>query len=168
MTQSAYVAGGCFWGLEELFRTQPGVVDTEVGYAGGSNSNPSYEHHPEHAEVLQISYDDTKITYLQILDYFFRIHDPTTLNRQGNDVGSSYRSVIFYTNEAQREKAEASKKKIEDHFQQPTSTEIQPAFPFYPAEDYHQHYAEKNPLRYKFYRYTCGRDQRLAKVWGKS
>ena len=94
--KTAYLAGGCFWGLEDLFRAQPGVTDTEVGYAGGQNANPTYQSHPGHAETLAITYDPTQTSFEALLDFFFRIHDPTTRNRQGNDVGSSYRSAIFY------------------------------------------------------------------------
>src|SRR5581483_2575901 len=94
--RTVYLAGGCFWGLEELFREQAGVTETEVGYSGGENSNPTYENHPGHAEALAITYDMDKTTYANILDFFFRIHNPTTKNRQGNDVGTSYRSAIFY------------------------------------------------------------------------
>lgn len=97
-----YVAGGCFWGMEELFRTQPGVVDTEVGYAGGQNDHPTYENHPGHAEVLEITFDPALTSEATLLDYFFQIHDPTTMNRQGNDVGSSYRSVIFYQDDVEK------------------------------------------------------------------
>src|ERR1700689_4632717 len=97
----AYISGGCFWGVEELFREQPGVIDTEVGYTGGSNDNPTYNNHPGHAEAIAITYDSSKTTYEAILDYFFRIHDPTTLNRQGNDTGTSYRSAIFYQDDSE-------------------------------------------------------------------
>src|SRR5690606_19036343 len=105
--RNTYIAGGCFWGLEELVRALPGVRDTEAGYAGGENENPTYEHHPGHAEALRVTYDPKQVTYREILDFFFRIHNPTTLNRQGNDVGTSYRSAIFYENEAERQEAEA-------------------------------------------------------------
>jgi methionine-S-sulfoxide reductase len=102
MIKKAYLAGGCFWGLEDLVREQMGVIDTEVGYTGGSNDNPDYRNHPGHAEGLEITYDDTKTSYKKLLDYFFRVHDPTTLDRQGNDVGSAYRSAIFYKDESER------------------------------------------------------------------
>ena len=101
------VAGGCFWGLEELFRKQAGVIDTEVGYIGGYNGAPTYDHHPGHAEALRLTYDPLEISYRQLLDYFFRIHDPTTKDRQGNDVGSSYRSIVFYDSEDERATAES-------------------------------------------------------------
>src|SRR5665213_2284857 len=110
----AYISGGCFWGVEELFREQPGVINTEVGYTGGSNDNPDYQNHPGHAEAIAITYDPDKTSYAEILDYFFRIHDPTTLNRQGNDVGSSYRSAIFYNDANELKVAEAMIAKVND------------------------------------------------------
>ena len=104
--KKAYLAGGCFWGLEDLFGGQPGVKDTEVGYCGGENENPTYEYHPGHAEALEITYDPEKTSYKQLLDFFFRVHDPTTMNRQGNDRGESYRSTIFYQNVEEKKEAE--------------------------------------------------------------
>lgn len=102
MIKKAYLAGGCFWGMEDLFRKRPGVVDTTAGYTGGENTNPTYENHPGHAEALEVTYDDNETSFRDILDYFFQIHDPTTLNRQGNDIGDSYRSAIFYQDEAEK------------------------------------------------------------------
>lgn len=102
----AVFAGGCFWGLEDLIREIPGVLDTEVGYTGGENDDPTYEHHPGHAEAVEITYDPQKVTYRELLDFFFRYHNPTTLNRQGNDIGSSYRSAIFYGSPEERQEAE--------------------------------------------------------------
>jgi peptide-methionine (S)-S-oxide reductase len=110
--KTIYLAGGCFWGLEELFREQPGVSDTEVGYSGGNNENPDYSNHPGHAEALSITYDTEQTTYANILDFFFRIHDPTTLNRQGNDTGSSYRSAIFYQDEDELKTAQSVIEKV--------------------------------------------------------
>ena len=103
--QKAVLAGGCFWGLEELFRSIPGVSDTEVGYTGGENQNPTYQNHPGHAEAIELSYDEKIVTFSEILDFFFRVHNPTTLNQQGNDKGTSYRSAIFYCDEEQKQKA---------------------------------------------------------------
>ncbi len=148
--KTAYLAGGCFWGLEELFRTEPGVVDTEVGYAGGENDDPTYENHPGHAETLKISYDDTKTTYRNLLDFFFRVHDPTTKNRQGNDVGSSYRSTIFYENDQQRKDAEefiaiTDKSGL---YKDPVVTSLEPLAKYHVAEEYHQDYLQKNPGGY--------------------
>lgn len=150
MNKTAVIAGGCFWGMEELFRSQPGVIETEVGYAGGENQNPTYEFHPGHAESLKITYDEKLTSYEKLLDYFFRIHDPTTKNRQGNDTGSSYRSTIFYADENQRKIAQnyialAEKSGI---YKDPIVTTLEPLKTFWPAEDYHQDYLQKNPGGY--------------------
>src|SRR5262245_36110399 len=114
MTKKATFAGGCFWGLEDLIRKQHGVVDTIVGYTGGTNDNPTYENHPGHAEAVEITYDDTKTSYKELLDFFFQIHNPTTLNRQGNDMGTSYRSAIFYGNDEEKKEAEEFIKIVND------------------------------------------------------
>lgn len=150
MIKEALFAGGCFWGLEELLRKEPGVVDTEVGYAGGKNENPTYELHPGHAEAVLITYDDTKTSYTQLLDFFFRVHNPTTLNRQGNDVGSSYRSAIFYKNEEERALAEQFITIVNDsgRWDDPVVTTLEPFTRFWPGEGYHQDYLEKNPGGY--------------------
>src|SRR3989338_5311993 len=107
MTKKAVLAGGCFWGLEDLIRKQPGVINTIVGYTGGQNENPTYKNHPGHAEAVEIKYDETKTTYKKLLDFFFQIHNPTTMNRQGNDIGTSYRSAIFYASEEEKKEAES-------------------------------------------------------------
>lgn len=145
-----YVAGGCFWGLEELFRKEPGVVDIEVGYTGGKNKNPTYEFHPGHAEALAITYDESKTTFLKILDFFFRAHNPTTYNRQGNDVGDSYRSAIFYQNEEEKKKAEIMIQKVNESglWTDPVVTTLEPFGEFFSAEEYHQDYLQKNPGGY--------------------
>lgn len=142
------IAGGCFWGLEELIRDQPGVVDTEVGYSGGENQQPTYQRHPGHAEAVKVTYDPTKTSEQAILNYFFRIHDPTTLNRQGNDVGSSYRSTIFYASEAQEKAAEAAIAENQVKWNAPIVTSLEPLETFWPAEEYHQDYLRKNPGGY--------------------
>ena len=149
-SKKAYIAGGCFWGMEELFRKQPGVIDTEVGYMGGENANPTYENHSGHAEALEITYDADKTNFKAILNFFFCIHDPTTVNRQGNDLGSSYRSAIFYQNDEEKKEAEHMILKVNDsgRWQQPVATTLEPFKEFYPAEDYHQDYLEKNPGGY--------------------
>jgi peptide-methionine (S)-S-oxide reductase len=149
-TNVAVLAGGCFWGMEELFRKQPGVIDTEAGYTGGENDNPSYEHHPGHAEALKITYDPTKTSYPELLDFFFRIHDPTTKNRQGNDVGASYRSAIFYANDEQKKEAEAFIERVNasHRWSDPVVTTLEPLGRFYEAESYHQDYLQKNPDGY--------------------
>jgi peptide methionine sulfoxide reductase msrA/msrB len=149
-TQVATLAGGCFWGVEELIRKMPGVVDTEVGYTGGSVKNATYQNHEGHAEAIKITFDPAKISYEDILEFFFKIHDPTTLNRQGNDVGTSYRSAIFVHNDEQRKIAEAVKAKVDKSgaWKRPVVTEIVPAKEFWSAEDYHQDYLQKNPGGY--------------------
>jgi peptide-methionine (S)-S-oxide reductase len=146
----AYISGGCFWGVEELFKEQPGVVDTEVGYTGGNNDNPDYHNHPGHAEAIAITYDSQETSYEAILDYFFRIHDPTTQDRQGNDIGSSYRSAIFYTDEAELKAAETMIAKVNGSgiYNKPVVTSLEKFKKFYSAEDYHQDYLKKNPGGY--------------------
>jgi peptide-methionine (S)-S-oxide reductase len=150
MNKKAIFAGGCFWGTEEIFRNLPGVINTEVGYTGGENESPDYENHPGHAEALEITYNPEKTSYRNLLDFFFRVHNPTTLNRQGNDIGSSYRSAIFYDNEEEREEAERfidivdSSGKWDDL----VVTTLEPLTVFYPAEGYHQDYLQKNPGGY--------------------
>lgn len=147
-TQTLVVAGGCFWGMEELFRDQPGVVDTEVGYAGGDNDHPTYEHHPGHAESLMLTYDASQTSPSLLLDYFFQIHDPTTKNRQGNDIGSSYRSTIFYQNEDQKQLADDAIKRNQAYWKDPIVTSVEPLAKFWLAEDYHQDYLQKHPGGY--------------------
>ncbi|HEX2122244.1 MAG TPA: bifunctional methionine sulfoxide reductase B/A protein [Thermoanaerobaculia bacterium] len=148
--KKATLAGGCFWGVEELFRQLPGVVDTEVGYTGGSVKNATYQNHEGHAEAIEITYDPSKISYEDLLEFFFKIHDPTTLNRQGNDVGTSYRSAIFVHDDAQRQAAERIKQKVDKSgaWKRPVVTEIVPAKEFWTAEAYHQDYLQKNPNGY--------------------
>lgn len=145
-----YLAGGCFWGLEELFRAQPGVVETEVGYTGGYNEKPDYNNHPGHAEAIAITYNSSQTSYSAMLDFFFRIHNPTTLNRQGNDVGSSYRSAIFYQDETELEQARAMIKKVDASglYTGLAVTGLEKFKKFYTAESYHQDYLQKNPGGY--------------------
>lgn len=142
------LAGGCFWGMEDLFRSQPGVLDTEVGYTGGENDSPTYDHHPGHAEALKVKYDPGQTSLDQLLDYFFQIHDPTTLNRQGNDIGASYRSAIFYETDNEREAAERAIERNQQYWPEPIVTSLEPLAEFWPAESYHQDYLEKNPGGY--------------------
>ena len=151
----AILAGGCFWGMQDILRKVPGVLGTDVGYTGGATSNPSY---PEvktgttgHAEAIRIVFDSTKLPYEELLEqWFFRMHDPTTTNRQGNDVGTQYRSAIFVTSPEQRATAEAVKRRVGESgkWRSPVVTEIVDASTFTPAEDYHQDYLEKNPGGY--------------------
>lgn len=150
MTKTTVFAGGCFWGLEELIRKLDGVMSTEVGYTGGENAQPTYDNHPGHAEAVRIAYDPTKITYRELLDFFFRVHDPTTLNRQGNDVGTSYRSAIFYSDESEKAEAQQFIEIVNASGRWPKSvaTTLEPLTTFWPAETYHQDYLQKNPDGY--------------------
>lgn len=148
--QTATLAGGCFWGVEELIRKLPGVTDTEVGYTGGKVAHATYQNHEGHAEAIKITFDPAQISYEKILEFFFTIHDPTTMNRQGNDVGTSYRSAIFVHDDEQRKVAERVKAKVEKSgaWKRPVVTEIVPAKEFWTAEAYHQDYLQKNPNGY--------------------
>jgi peptide-methionine (S)-S-oxide reductase len=144
----ATFGAGCFWGVEEAFRRVPGVTDTAVGYLGGHTEDPSYEDvctdRTGHAEVVQVEYDPTQVSYERLLDVFWEIHDPTTLDRQGPDVGSQYRSVIFVQDEGQREAAVVSKQRAGGRFRRPIVTEVAPASTFWRAEEYHQRYFQKH------------------------
>lgn len=150
MIKNTHFAGGCFWGLQDLLKTVPGVLDTEVGYCGGKNDRPTYEFHPGHAEAVQIEYDDEKTSYTKLLDFFFQIHNPTTLNQQGNDRGTSYRSAIFYQNEEEKREAERFIEIVNEseRWPDPVVTTLEPFTRFWPAEGYHQDYLEKNPNGY--------------------
>jgi peptide-methionine (S)-S-oxide reductase len=171
--ETATFAGGCFWCMEAPFDKLLGVVSVTAGYTGGQVKNPTYEQVSAgttgHAESVRIVYDPQKIGYKQLLDIFWHNIDPTVKNRQFCDVGNQYRSAIFYHTDEQHGLAEESKKELEDNkpFKGPIVTDIVPASEFYPAEEYHQHYYKKNPLRYRYYRYGCGRDQRLKELWGE-
>jgi peptide-methionine (S)-S-oxide reductase len=171
--ETAIFAGGCFWCMEPPYDKLPGVVSTTSGYVGGHTKNPTYEQVSSgttgHAEAVQVVFDPAKVSYEKLLDVFWHNIDPTTANAQFCDHGTQYRSGIFYLNEEQHRLALASLERLErtKPFRQPIVTEITHATTFYPAEDYHQDYYQKNPLRYKFYRTTCGRDSRLEEVWGK-
>jgi peptide methionine sulfoxide reductase msrA/msrB len=150
--ETATLAGGCFWGMEEIIRQLPGVVDTTVGYTGGKLENPTYGDmkggDTGHAESIRVVFDPAKISYAELLRTYFRMHDPTTPNRQGNDVGTQYRSAIFYDSDQQRETALEVKTEAQKHWKDPIVTEIVPAGPFYPAEEYHQDYLQKHPGGY--------------------
>lgn len=153
-TELATLAGGCFWGMEDLIRSLPGVKETVVGYTGGNTDHPTYEDVKKgttgHAESVQIEFDPNQISFEKLLLFFFKIHDPTTRNRQGNDLGSQYRSAIFFHSPQQKETAEKVLKKVEasQKWKRPIVTEVVPAKPFYPAENYHQKYLLKNPGGY--------------------
>ncbi|NIO11502.1 MAG: peptide-methionine (S)-S-oxide reductase MsrA [Deltaproteobacteria bacterium] len=171
---NATFAGGCFWCMEHPFDELDGVQSTTSGYIGGHLKNPTYRQVTTggtgHTEAVRVVYDPKKIGYEKLLEVFWRNIDPLTPNRQFCDSGSQYRTGIFYYNEEQRKLAEKSKKALEDsgRFSQPIVTEITAATEFYPAEDYHQDYYEKNPIQYAIYRYSCGRDRRLRELWGDS
>ena len=148
--KKAYIAGGCFWGMEDLFRTRPGIIDTEVGYIGGENESPTYRNHPGHAEGIELTYDPSKTNFREILDFFYRIHDPSTVDQQGNDRGSSYRSSIFIQNEEERKDAEEIIKIVNDSkkWNGKIVTTLEPFTKFWPAEPEHQDYLVRNPNGY--------------------
>ena len=150
MTKKITLAGGCFWGLEDLIRKQPGVINTEVGYTGGKVENPTYHNHEGHAEAVEIEYDTEVTSYKDLMDFFFQIHNPSTLNQQGNDRGTSYRSAIFYTDEGERQEAEDFMGIVNNsrRWKDPVVTTLEPLVKFYPAEDYHQDYLLNNPGGY--------------------
>ena len=169
----AVFAAGCFWCLEEAMDKVPGVISTTSGYMGGNKKNPTYEGVSSgatgHAEVVQVVYDPTKVSYERLLEQFWLNHDPTVKNRQFCDVGSQYRPSVFYYDDEQKRLAEASKARWDKDkpFTQPILTPIVNATEFWPAEDYHQNYYLRNPLRYKYYVTSCGRYARLDELWGK-
>jgi peptide-methionine (S)-S-oxide reductase len=169
----ATFAGGCFWCMEPPYDKLPGVISTTSGYAGGQKNNPTYEEVSAgatgHAEVVQVLYDPSKVTYAKLLEVFWHNIDPFAKNRQFCDSGSQYRSAIFYHDEEQKRLAMQSKAALEKSgkFKEPIVTEIVPFKEFYPAEDYHQDFYKKNPLRYNSYRTGCRRDSRLQEIWGK-
>lgn len=169
--EDATFASGCFWCTQHDFDQIKGVISTTAGYTGGEKVNPSYEEVSSggsgHIESLQVKYDPKVVSYQELLDFYWHNVDPTRNDGQFCDKGSQYRPVIFYHNENQRELAEKSKKQLIAANQiHPILVEILPAKIFYPAEEYHQDYYKKNPIRYKFYRYNCGRDARLKEIWG--
>jgi peptide-methionine (S)-S-oxide reductase len=172
-TAKATFAGGCFWCVESDFDKIAGVISTTSGYIGGTVANPSYEQvsgkHTGHAEAVEVVYDPGKVSYERLVEYFWRTIDPTVKDRQFCDAGSPYRTAIFAHDAAQLKVAQASKAALEKSkpFKEPIVTEIAMAGPFYAAEAYHQDYYTKNPLRYKYYRTTCGREARLKQLWGE-
>ncbi|MGH7662675.1 MAG: peptide-methionine (S)-S-oxide reductase MsrA [Gemmatimonadaceae bacterium] len=169
---TAVFAGGCFWCMEPPYDELDGVISTTSGYTGGRTANPTYEQVSAggtgHAEVVRVIFDPAKVGYDRLLDVFWHNIDPLTANRQFCDAGSQYRSAIFHDGEAQQRAAEASRQALENsgRFDRPIVTEVVPLAEFYPAEEYHQDYYTKNPLRFKFYKYSCGREQRLEELWG--
>jgi methionine-S-sulfoxide reductase len=169
--EKATFSGGCFWCMQAIFDQVKGVISTAVGYTGGHKENPSYEEvcsgKTGHTEAIEIVYDPSQVTYEELLDIFWKNIEPTMLNRQFVDFGTQYSTAIFYHNEEQKHLAEASKEKLEKSgkFFKPIVTEIQPASRFYKAEEYHQHYYKKNPIRYEFYEAHSGRNQYLKMIW---
>ncbi|MBN9076409.1 MAG: peptide-methionine (S)-S-oxide reductase [Rhizobiales bacterium 65-79] len=170
-TQTAIFAGGCFWCVESDFDHVPGVTSTTSGYTGGHVKDPTYQQvvteTTGHRESEKIEFDTSKTSYAKLLDVYFHATDPTDGGGQFCDRGESYTPAIFYLDDEQRKEAEAAKAAAAKELGQPVVTKILPASAFYPAEDYHQDYYLKNPLRYKYYRYGCGRDARLEELWGK-
>ena len=173
-TETATFAGGCFWCMQPPFESLPGVISTTVGYTGGHTKDPTYEEVSAggtgHAESVEIVFDPARIRYEQLLDVFWHNIDPVSAEGQFCDRGHQYRSAIFYRGEEQRRLAEESRQRLDEskRFDRPIVTEIVAASAFYPAVEYHQKYHEKNPARYAFYRWNCGRDQRLRALWGES
>jgi peptide-methionine (S)-S-oxide reductase len=171
--EKATFAAGCFWCVEEVFEAVDGVTSVVSGYTGGQTPDPTYEQVSSgatgHTEAVEVSFDPSKVSYEQLLQVFWRNVDPVAVDRQFCDIGPQYRSAIFYHDEAQRNAAEASKRALtgSKRFNRPIATELSPAGAFYPAEEYHQGYYEKNPVRYKYYKWSCGRSQRLAELWGE-
>ncbi len=172
VTAKALFAGGCFWCVESDFDKIPGVLSTTSGYSGGKTANPTYEqvssHTTGHAEVVEVLYDPSKVSYQRLVEYFWHTIDPTVRDQQFCDHGSPYRSAIFVQNADQLKVAQASRAALEKTkpFKESIQTEITLASTFYPAEEYHQDYYQKNPLRYKYYRTSCGRDARVQQLWG--
>ncbi len=173
-TAKATFAGGCFWCVESDFDKVPGVLSTTSGYIGGTVANPTYNQVSAkttgHTEAVEIAYDPAKVSYEQLLNVYWRSIDPTVVDRQFCDVGSPYRTAIFAHGPQQLAAAQASKAALEKNkpFREPIVTPVLPASTFYPAEDYHQDYYKKNPVRYNYYRTSCGRDARLKELWGKA
>lgn len=168
----AYFAGGCFWCMEEAFEKVEGVLSATSGYMGGMVANPSYEEvsagRTGHAESVEVVYDPARVSYQKLLDAFWHNVDPITPNAQFCDHGSQYRSAIFFQTDEEKRASDTSKQAIEQskRFKEPIVTQIVMASQFYPAEEYHQDFYKKNPVRYKFYKYNCGRTKRLEELWG--
>jgi peptide-methionine (S)-S-oxide reductase len=165
-TATAVFAGGCFWTMEHKFEAVPGVTDVVSGYGGGPKGHPTYENHEAYLESVKVTYDPSRISYIKLVDYYWRMIDPTDSQGQVCDLGPSYKTAIFVANPAEQKAAEASKAAIDDGKRMThIATRIKPLTTFYPAETYHQDYARKNPAAYEAYRVGCGRDTVLAKVW---
>jgi peptide-methionine (S)-S-oxide reductase len=165
-TKTAIFAGGCFWCVEDAFDAVPGVTETVSGYAGGTKPNPTYGDHEGHVEAVKVTYDPAKVTYAKLLDTYWHNVDPFNPEGQFCDEGPAYRTVIFTNDDAEKQLADTTKKDIAGRFKEDVATEIRPTTTFTAAEGYHQDYHLKNPTRYKFYKWNCGRAQRLAEIWG--
>ncbi|UYG05196.1 peptide-methionine (S)-S-oxide reductase MsrA [Halomonas sp. LR3S48] len=169
-TASAVFGGGCFWCVEEAFDKVDGVVSTTSGFSGGHVENPSYEQvvdgNTGHVEVVKVEYDPAEVDYAELLDVFWRNIDPFAVDRQFCDAGEAYRSVIYYGSDEEQALAEATRDELAERFDREIATEITPFEAFYPAEEYHQDYYRKNPVRYNYYKSACGRERRLKEVWG--
>jgi peptide-methionine (S)-S-oxide reductase len=165
-TKTAIFAGGCFWCMEAAFDEVPGVVETTSGYAGGTKPNPNYGDHEGYQEAVRVTYDPAKVTYAKLLDQYWHNIDPFDAQGEFCDKGNAYRSVVFVGDDEERSLAESTSQEIADRFKQKVATEIKPVTTFTAAEDYHQDYHTKNPVSYKFYKWNCGRAQRLEEIWG--
>ncbi|MGA8435955.1 MAG: peptide-methionine (S)-S-oxide reductase MsrA [Methyloceanibacter sp.] len=165
-TKTAIFAGGCFWCMEAAFDEVNGVTDTTSGYAGGTKPNPTYGDHGGYQEAVRVTYDPVKVTYAKLLDQYWHNIDPFNPDGQFCDVGDAYRSVIFVGNDEEKGLADTTKQQVADRFKETVATEIKPVSTFTPAEDYHQNYHNTNPVSYKFYKWNCGRAQRLEQLWG--
>ncbi|ODR95954.1 peptide methionine sulfoxide reductase [Methyloceanibacter stevinii] len=165
-TKTAIFAGGCFWCVEDAFDKVDGVTETVSGYAGGTLKNPTYANHKTHVEALKVTYDPSKVTYAELLDNYWHNIDPFDPAGQFCDKGPAYHTVVFVTNDAEKALAEKTKQEIAEQFGKKVETEIRPTTTFTAAEEYHQDYHTKNPVSYKYYKWGCGRAQRLSEIWG--
>ena len=164
--KTAIFAGGCFWCIEKDFEHVKGVVDVVSGYTGGTQKNPTYKNHKTHREAVKITFDDSQVSYKTLLDIFWRTVDPTDAGGQFCDRGFAYSTAVYAVDKKQLSEAQASKKQVAADLLKPIATEIKPASFWTDSEDYHQNYYKKNPVRYKYYRYRCGRDQKVKALWG--
>ena len=165
-TKTAIFAGGCFWCVEDAFDMVDGVTETVSGYAGGTLKNPTYSNHKTHVEALKVTYDPSKVTYAELLDHYWHNIDPFDPAGQFCDKGPAYKTVVFVSDDAEKSLAEKTKKDIAERFGKEVETEIRPTSTFTSAEEYHQDYHTKNPVSYKYYKWGCGRAQRLSEIWG--
>ncbi|MGH6735487.1 MAG: peptide-methionine (S)-S-oxide reductase MsrA [Methyloceanibacter sp.] len=165
-TKTAIFAGGCFWCVEDVYDHVEGVTETVSGYAGGTTPDPTYGSHEGYVEAVKVTYDPSKVSYAELLDHFWRNVDPFDPTGQFCDKGPAYKTVVFVSDDEEKTQAETTKQDIAGRFKQEVATAIKPVTTFYDAEDYHQDYHTLNPVSYKFYKWNCGRAQRLAEIWG--